>query len=87
VRTFWERFFSSSPDSRFTAEEIFTSGDRCVVRWRYDWRSIDGTPGHIRGVDFFRVRGGKVAEKFACVKGYSFLYIAERIENFLGPAA
>jgi ketosteroid isomerase-like protein len=61
VRNLWERFFSSSPDSRFTAEEIFTSGDRCVVRWRYDWRSIDGTPGHIRGVDIFCVHGGKEA--------------------------
>lgn len=69
VRTFWERFFDSSPDSRFTTEEIFAAGDRCVVRWRYDWVGEDGTPGHIRGVDLFRVRGGKVAEKLAYVKG------------------
>jgi ketosteroid isomerase-like protein len=69
VRGFWERFFSSSPDSRFTTEEIFALGDRCVVRWRYDWKNNDGTPGHVRGVDIFRVRGGKVAEKLAYVKG------------------
>jgi ketosteroid isomerase-like protein len=69
VRTFWERFFASSPDARFTAEEIFAAGDRCVVRWRYDWEGKDGSPGHIRGVDLFRVRDGKVAEKFAYVKG------------------
>ena len=69
VRKFWQRLFASSPGSRFTAEEIFASGDRCVVRWRYDWKSRDGTPGHVRGVDIFRVREGKVSEKFAYVKG------------------
>lgn len=69
VRTFWERFFSSSPDARFTTEDIFAAKDRCVVRWRYEWTSKDGTPGHIRGVDIFRVRDAKVAEKFSYVKG------------------
>jgi len=29
----------------------------------------DGKPGHVRGVDVFRVREGKVAEKLAYVKG------------------
>src|SRR3990172_9535796 len=69
VRTFWERFFASSPDARFTTEEIFAAKDRCVIRWRYDWVGKDGTPDHIRGVDLFRVCDGKVAEKFAYVKG------------------
>jgi ketosteroid isomerase-like protein len=69
VRTVWERFFASSPDSRFTTEEIFAAKNRCVVRWRYDWKGMDGTPGHIRGVDIFRVLNGKVAEKLAYVKG------------------
>ena len=69
VRSFWERFFASSPDAGFTTEEIFAAMDRCVVRWRYDWAGKDGAPGHIRGVDLFRVRGGKVAEKLAYDKG------------------
>jgi len=69
VRSFWERFFASSPHARFTTEEIFAATDRCVVRWRYDWVDKDGTPGHIRGVDLFRTRNGKVAEKLAYVKG------------------
>jgi len=29
----------------------------------------DGAPVHIRGVDLFRVRDGKVAEKLSYVKG------------------
>ena len=69
VRGFWERFFRSSPDAAFETEEVFASGDRCVVRWRYRWVGKEGTPGHIRGVDLFRVRDGKVAEKLSYVKG------------------
>jgi ketosteroid isomerase-like protein len=69
VRRFWEEFFRSSPDSVFQSEEMITLGDRCVIRWRYDWTSTDGSPGHVRGVDVLRVRDSKVAEKLAYVKG------------------
>jgi len=69
VRSFWEKFFRSSPNSVFKAEEIFAGGDRCVVRWRYEWVEKDGKPGHVRGVDVVRVRDGKVAEKLSYVKG------------------
>jgi ketosteroid isomerase-like protein len=64
VRAFWARFFESNPRARFEAEEQFAAGDRCVVRWRYDWGS-----GHVRGIDVFRVRDGLVAEKLCYVKG------------------
>jgi ketosteroid isomerase-like protein len=68
VRAFWEEFFRRSPRARFEAEEIFATGDRCVVRWTYHWVR-DGNPGHVRGVDLFRVREGRVAEKLSYVKG------------------
>jgi steroid delta-isomerase-like uncharacterized protein len=68
VRAFWERFFQNYPDALFEAEEMFAAGDRCVVRWIYR-RTRDGQPWHLRGVDVFRVRDGKVAEKLAYVKG------------------
>jgi ketosteroid isomerase-like protein len=69
VRAFWEGLLRASPDAHFTTEELFAAGDRCTVRWRYDYTGADGQPGHIRGVDIFRVRDGKVAEKLAYVKG------------------
>jgi ketosteroid isomerase-like protein len=69
VGRFWEEFFGSSPDAVFEAEEMFAHGDRCVIRWRYNWTNTDGSRGRIRGVDVFRVRDGKVAEKLAYVKG------------------
>ena len=59
VRRFWERFFRSSPSAVFETEEIFAAGDRCVVRWLYRWVEESGKAGHIRGVDVFRVRGGR----------------------------
>ena len=64
VSAYWQKFFDESPHAHFDAEEMVVMGDRAVVRWRYSW----GT-GHIRGIDLFRVRDGKVAEKFAYVKG------------------
>lgn len=64
VRACWQRFFAGSPRARFETEEQFALGDRAVVRWRYSWGD-----GHVRGVDVFRVRDGKVAEKLSYVKG------------------
>jgi len=69
VRGFWESFFRSSPAAQFTTEEEFATGDRAIVLWRYDWVSNDGSPGHVRGVDVFRIHDGKIAEKRSYVKG------------------
>jgi ketosteroid isomerase-like protein len=68
VRAFWEEFFVRSPRARFETEDLFAAGDRGVVQWIYHWVR-DGKAGHVRGVDVFRVRDGKVAEKCAYVKG------------------
>jgi ketosteroid isomerase-like protein len=64
VRAMWEKLFADSAHARFDAEEVVVAGDRATVRWRYDWGD-----GHVRGVDVFRVRDGKVCEKFSYVKG------------------
>jgi ketosteroid isomerase-like protein len=69
VRRAWSDFFASSPNAAFETEEIFAAGDRCVALWRYNWVDAAGVAGHVRGVDVFKVRDGKVAEKLAYVKG------------------
>ena len=70
VRAAWEELFRATPSAAFETEELFAVGDRCVVRWRYRWAADQpGRAGHVRGVDVFRVRGGKIAEKLAYVKG------------------
>jgi ketosteroid isomerase-like protein len=68
VRRAWETLFQNSPHAHFETEEMFAAGDRCVVRWSYSWVK-NGVEGHVRGVDLFRVRDGKVAEKLSYVKG------------------
>jgi ketosteroid isomerase-like protein len=68
VKAYWEKFFANNPDAYFEAEDIFAAGDRCLVRWIYR-KTKDGKPWHLRGVDVFKVRDGKVAEKLAYVKG------------------
>lgn len=69
VRGFWVELFTGSPHAHFATEEAFAASDRAVVRWRYEWRAADGRPGHIRGIDVFRVSNGQVAEKLSYVKG------------------
>ena len=68
VVAFWREWFTRNADARFEAEEIIVSGDRAVVLWVYR-KMRNGQPWHLRGVDVFRVRDGKVAAKLAYVKG------------------
>lgn len=69
VRGFWEKFFASTPGALFDAEDVFAGADRCTVRWRFTFDKDNPNSGHIRGVDVFKVRDGKVAEKLCYVKG------------------
>ena len=69
VRAFWEAFFQGARLPRIEVEEIFAIEDRCVMRWTYHWLDASGAPGHIRGIDVYRVRSGLIVEKFSYVKG------------------
>jgi ketosteroid isomerase-like protein len=68
VAAFWEKWFAGNADAKFEAEEVIVAGDRCTVRWIYR-KMRDGKPWHLRGIDVFTVRDGKVAAKLAYVKG------------------
>lgn len=68
VRAFWTSL-AETPGMHFGTEEAIVAGDRVTVRWRYTWDNADGSQGHVRGIDLFKVRDGKVAEKLAYVKG------------------
>ena len=63
VRATWEPIFRDST-ARFDGEELIISGDRVVQCWTYRF-----SDGHVRGIDVFRIRDGKVAEKLSYVKG------------------
>ncbi len=64
VRANFAAFFAESPHAQFEFEDTFVSDDRACVRWLYRWDT-----GHVRGVDVFRVRDGRIAEKLSYVKG------------------
>jgi uncharacterized protein (TIGR03086 family) len=69
VRAMWEQLFGETHQPSFVEEDSFVSGDRAVLRWRFDWVGDDGAPGHVRGVDVIRMRDGLVCEKLSYVKG------------------
>jgi uncharacterized protein (TIGR02246 family) len=68
VVEFWRTWFERNVDARFEAEEIIVSGNRATVLWVYR-KMRNGQPWHLRGVDLFTVKDGKVAAKLAYVKG------------------
>lgn len=63
------KVFGIEGEGPFEVEEIFIAGDRAVVRWLHAWDHANGDKGHVRGIDVFRVRDGKVSEKLSYVKG------------------
>lgn len=69
ITDFWQDFFQESPHAHIEIEEIFGLGDRCIMRWRYMWVDKAGRPGHVRGVDIFRVKDDVICEKLSYVKG------------------
>jgi len=69
IAQYWQEFFRQSPQAHIAIEEIFGFGERCIMRWNYSWVDAEGTNGHVRGVDIFRVRGGVILEKLSYVKG------------------
>jgi len=68
VVQFWRDWFSRNSGSTFEAEDMIVCGDRAVVCWIYR-KLRNGKPWHLRGVDVFTIREGKVAAKLAYVKG------------------
>ena len=69
VTTFWQGFFRESPHAHIEIEEIFGLGNRCIMRWKYNWVEAAGKKGHVRGVDIFQVKDGFICEKLSYVKG------------------
>ena len=69
VRGFFEDLFTSARNRHFEVEEIIVAGDRATLRWLHRWEDAASGERHVRGVDVFRVRSGRVAEKLSYVKG------------------
>lgn len=69
ITRYWGDFFRESLQANIKIEEIFSSGYRCIMRWRYEWVDPEGEEGHLRGVDIFNVENDLISEKLSYVKG------------------
>lgn len=68
VAAFWSKWFAANAGATFEAEETIVAGNKVTVRWIYR-KLRDGKPWHLRGIDVFTVRDGKIAAKLSYVKG------------------
>lgn len=73
VRALLQRAFALMTPGGFDTEDIIVAQDRVVVLWTYHFNRAEPGQGHIRGVDVFRLREGKVAERFWYVKSAEFV--------------
>jgi ketosteroid isomerase-like protein len=55
-----------TPDRWDEPEDVFVSGDRATIRWRY--RFGEGEESSVRGVNLMHVRDGKIVEALGYVK-------------------
>jgi predicted SnoaL-like aldol condensation-catalyzing enzyme len=69
ITQFWQDFFHEAPQAHIKVEEIFSLGERCIMRWKYSWVDVEEEGGHLRGVDIFRVREGAIQEVYSYIKG------------------
>lgn len=67
VRSAFEALFAASPAATFNVESGFVAGPRVVHHWLYRWGEAE--TDHVRGIDVFDTRDGKVASKQSYVKG------------------
>ncbi|MCS5666693.1 MAG: nuclear transport factor 2 family protein [Dehalococcoidia bacterium] len=52
VRALWQDFFRSTSSIAFATEDMFASGDRCLVQWLFAWVGQDGQSSRVRSVDY-----------------------------------
>ena len=63
LRKIWKPIFEN-PGTHIDVEETIATGDRVLQRCLYSWGD-----GHVRAIDLYRIRDGKIVEKLSYVKG------------------
>jgi predicted SnoaL-like aldol condensation-catalyzing enzyme len=65
---------SAAPGARLDVRHLIVEGDLAAAHWTMTWRPPQapgrpagpGTPLHMRGHDFFRLRAGRICEIWHC---------------------
>jgi limonene-1,2-epoxide hydrolase len=73
VRAVLTRAFELMSLGWFDTEDVFAVEDRCVVLWTYTFNREKPEGSQVRGLDVFRVRDRRVAEKYSSVKSEEFV--------------
>jgi ketosteroid isomerase-like protein len=63
---FWSGI-AANTEADFELEEVWTAGDRAVIRWRLRWGP--GESDQVRGVNLMKLRDGLIVEGMGYVKG------------------
>ncbi len=69
IAQFWKDFFHESPHAHIEVEEVFGSGFRCIMQWKYTWIDAAGKKKNIRGVDIIQVKKHLICKILSYVKG------------------
>lgn len=70
ITRFLSDFFRKSPHTHIEIEEVFGLGNRCILRWRCDWKDGEGEKRQARGVDIYKVENGSIREKLSYAQGW-----------------
>lgn len=73
VRAVLVRAFELMRSGGFETEKAIDLDDHAVVLWAYTFDKQDPLHAHIRGVDIFQIRGGRIAEKHSYIKSEDFV--------------
>ncbi|MEO0400381.1 MAG: nuclear transport factor 2 family protein [Pseudomonadota bacterium] len=63
VKHAYEAIWTAIPDAQWRDAAHFVDNDRGFSEWTFTGPSADGAPIRVYGVDIFRFRGNKIAEK------------------------
>ena len=69
ITHYLHEFFRQSSQAHIQIEDISGFGHRCNMRWRYEWVDAAGNKRHVRGVDIYQEKDGRICEKLSYVKG------------------
>ncbi len=68
IMQYWQDFFIRFPQAHRQIEQSLGFGLHCIMLWRQDSASPDGTKTHLRGVDIFRVQNNLIYQDLSYIK-------------------
>lgn len=68
IAGYWRDYFNEKCQAQREIEEIFSAGERCILRWKSTWMSTGNQKETLRGVDLFQSRDGLLDQILSYVK-------------------